>query len=106
MVTNQKNAAIEKIADHTAARLDKGAEEYGATKFWHLPLIGEKSLVSELQEEVADIFGWGSLLAIRLRAKGWHDLVTGLEVATTNVIPYGDHLKQIERQLEQRLATT
>lgn len=109
MVTNQKTAAIHKIADHVSERLTKGAEEYGASQFWHVPMVGEgtergNSLVGELQEEAADIFGWGALLSIRLREKGWTDLVTGLEVATANLVFYGDHLKQIESQIKMRLA--
>ena len=108
MITNGKQLAVEKIVCHTEARLAQGADEYGPTRYWHVPLVGEasergKSLVTELQEEAADILAWGALLSIRCQAKGWTDLSTGLEVATANIIPYGDHLKQIEKQLTARL---
>src|SRR5574343_179559 len=86
MVTNGKTAAIAKIVRHTEERLAQGDDEYGPTRFWHVPMIGEasdrgKSLVNELQEEAADVFAWGALLSIRLKARGWTDLATGLEVA-------------------------
>lgn len=109
MTTNGQHRAIEKIVRHTEDRLTRGANEYGESRFWHVPMVGVesevgKSLVDELQEEVADVFAWGALLSLRLRAKGWSDLVTALEVATSNMIAYGDHLKQIEGQIARRLA--
>lgn len=108
MITNGKMEAAKKLAGHVESRLDKGAEEYGSTKFWHVPIIGEPSaqgpsLVGELFEETADIFGWGALLSVRLKEKGWTDLVTKLELATTGAVHYGNGLKAIERLIEQRL---
>lgn len=108
MVTNQKQSAIQKLVDHQQERMGIGRREYGDTQFWHIPLIGEgnshgKSLVTELQEEAADILGWGSLLSVRLQERGWNDLATRLEVATTPVIGYGDKLKHVEQQIAQRL---
>lgn len=108
MLTNGKMSAAEKLVTHVAERLTKGAEEYGNAQFWHVPLIGEgntrgNSLVGELQEEAADLFGWGALLSVRFKEKGWTDLVTKLELATTSAIHYGNGLKAIEGLVEQRL---
>jgi hypothetical protein len=108
MGTNGRDVAAEKIVDHVEERLAKGAEEYGNIQFWQVPIIGEKKpkstpLICELQEEAADILGWGALTSIRFREKGWLDLVTKLEVATTGVIHYGHGLKAIEEQVRRRL---
>lgn len=108
MRTNGRDAAAEKIVNHVEERLTKGAEEYGATQFWRVPIIGEKTekvtpLICELEEEAADILGWGALTSIRFREKGWMDLVTKLELATTGVIYYGHGLKAIEEQVVRRL---
>jgi hypothetical protein len=107
MVTNGKAAATERLVEHTSERLAKGAEEYGPSQFWNVPIVGEKTadktpLICELQEEAADILGWGALTAIRFRERGWFDLVTKLEIATTGVISYGDQLKVIERVVASR----
>lgn len=109
MITNGKSSAIEKIVRHVSDRLDKGSDEYGATRFWHRPAVGDpndsgQSLIAELLEEVADIYGWGALLHIRLRHEGFDDLATELEIATANQVFYGDKLKMIEAKLAQRLA--
>lgn len=108
MGTNGKLGAAEKLVDHVEERLAKGAEEYGNIQFWQVPIIGEKTpkttpLICELQEEAADILGWGALTSIRFREKGWMDLVTKLELATAAVIHYGHGLKAIEEQVALRL---
>lgn len=108
MVTNEKQATMERLVEHTSERLAKGAIEYGPSQFWNVPIIGESKLgkvplICELQEEAADILGWGALTAIRLREKGWLDLVTKLEIATTPLISYGNQLKMIERTIASRL---
>lgn len=108
MFTNGKQAAARKIADHVAERLDKGAGEYGSAQFWHVPIIGDRTeaktpLFCELQEEAADILGWGALASIRLQQKGWGDLATQLEIAAVGGIHFGDKLKTIEHKVAARL---
>ena len=111
MFTNGKGSAAQKLVDHVASRTDQGAEEYGATNFWHVPLIGEpnthgKSLFDELFEETADVFGWGGFASIRMQAAGWKDLVTKLELAATGAIHLGNGLKTIEDEIARRLRET
>jgi hypothetical protein len=56
-------AAAPEFVDRVFARLEKGAREYGADNYLHVPL---EQLVDEIAEEGDDIAGWAVLVGVRL----------------------------------------
>lgn len=53
-------------------KLDRGQREYGDRSFTRDP----KALLDEMLEEVADIAGWGAVLAVRI-----HELKAAIDAA-------------------------